>query len=81
MSSKETEFRINISRENAERLKKSGEASPERRGNTKGAGSYRLSNDDEASRMEKAGEASRERIQHPTENIAQEYKRGSDSAQ
>ena len=79
MSRKETEFQINIGRDNAEQMKKSGEVSGEKRGKGSGASSFKLPNDREAAQMDKSGEASREKIQHPTENISQEYKRGSNS--
>jgi hypothetical protein len=79
MSRKETEFQLNISRDNAEQLKSSGEASGGNRGKNYAGDSFKIPSDEEATQMETTGEVSREKHQHPTENIAEEYKRGSNS--
>ena len=74
MSREETEFQLNINRDNAEQMKKSGEASGESRGKNFADDSFKIPTDREEAQIDKSGEASREKIQHPTENIAQECK-------
>jgi hypothetical protein len=72
MSQKETEFRLDISRGQAEALDKQGKDSQERRGKTSSQAAQFVT-PTERSLMDRAGKASDENRTHATERLADEY--------